>query len=115
MHRWYAHKGSLRYRLLRSGLGIILLIGLLSFGAASYFWSMIETATVIRNATANVLTQRSLARNAEKDFRLSDLLESEFYQGTTTQNLLRTSRFYPHAYRVAVWHSRQTSRRHVRP
>jgi hypothetical protein len=36
-----------------------------------------------------MLTQRSLARNAEKDFRLSGLLESEFYQGTTTQNLLK--------------------------
>ena len=85
---WYAHRGNIRYRLLRSGLGIILLIGLLSFGTGSYFWRIINTATEIRNSTGNMLTQRSLARNAEKDFRLSDLLESEFYQGTTTQHLL---------------------------
>jgi type IV pilus assembly protein PilB len=87
--RWYAHRGNIRYRLLRSGLGIILLIGLLSFGTGSYFWRIIDTATEIRNSTGNMLTQRSLARNAEKDFRLSGLLESEFYQGTTTQNLLK--------------------------
>jgi hypothetical protein len=49
---------------------------------------MINTAIEIRNSTSNMLTQRSLARNAKKDFRLSDLLESEFYQGTTTQHLL---------------------------
>jgi PAS domain S-box-containing protein len=87
--RWYAHRGNIRYRLLRSGLGIILLLGLLSLGTGSYFGRIIDTATEIRNSTGNMLTQRSLARNAEKDFRLSGLLESEFYQGTTTQNLLK--------------------------
>ena len=87
MKMWYAHRGNIHYRLLRSGLGIILLIGLLSFGTGGYSWRMIETATEIRNSTGKMLTQRSLARNAEKDFRLSDLLESEFYQGSTTQNL----------------------------
>ena len=87
MKMWYAHRGNIHYRLLRSGLGIILLIGLLSFATGSYSWRMIETATDIRNSTGKMLTQRSLARNAEKDFRLSDLLMSEFYQGSITKNL----------------------------
>jgi hypothetical protein len=43
MKMWYAYRSNLRYRLLRSGLGIILLIGLLSFGTGSYFWRMIDT------------------------------------------------------------------------
>ena len=87
MKMWYAHRGNIHYGLLRSGLGLILLIGLLSFGTGGYSWRMIETATEIRHSTGKMLTQRSLARNAEKDFRLSDLLESEFYQGSITKNL----------------------------
>jgi methyl-accepting chemotaxis protein len=87
MKMWYAHRGNIRYRLLRSGLGIIVLISLLSFGTGGYFWRMIETATETRNSTGKMLTQISRARNAEKDFRLSDLLESEFYQGITTKDL----------------------------
>jgi PAS domain S-box-containing protein len=89
MKMWYAHRGNIRYRLLRSGLGIILLIGLLSFGTGGYFWKMIDTATEIRNSTGKMLTQMSLARNAEKDFRLSDLLASEFYQSVTTKGLVK--------------------------
>jgi methyl-accepting chemotaxis protein len=89
MKIWYAHRGNIQYKLLRGGLGIILLIGLLSFGTAALFWTMIETAAQIRNSTGNMLTSRSLARNAEKDFRLSDLFEGEFYQGVITKNLAK--------------------------
>jgi PAS domain S-box-containing protein len=89
MRLWRETKGGLRWKLLRSGLGIIVLIGVLSIGTGFYFWGKFSKATEIRNITGRVLTQRSLARVAEKDFRLTDLLGSEFYQGGTTKNLVK--------------------------
>jgi hypothetical protein len=78
MGLWRENKGGLRWKLLRSGLGIITLIGVLSIGTGVYFWGKFTRATEIRNITGRILTQRSLARAAEKDFRLADLFGSEF-------------------------------------
>jgi PAS domain S-box-containing protein len=89
MRVWQENKGGLRWKLLRSGLGIILLIGVLSIGTGFYFWGKFSKATEIRNITGRILTQRSLARAAEKEFRLADLFGSEFYQGGTTKNLAK--------------------------
>ena len=89
MSVWQENKGGLRWKLLRSGLGIIVLIGVLSIGTGFYFWGKFSKATEIRNITSRILTQRSLARAAEKDFRLADLFGSEFYRGGTTKNLAK--------------------------
>jgi PAS domain S-box-containing protein len=87
MRAWRENRGGLRWKLLRNGLGIIVLIGILSIGTGMYFWEKFDRATEIRNITGGILTQRSLARTAEKDFRLVDLLGSVFYQGGTSKNL----------------------------
>jgi PAS domain S-box-containing protein len=89
MRVWQESKGGLRLKLLKSGLGIIVLIGALSIGTGVYFWGKFTRASEIRNITGRILTQRSLARAAEKDFRLADLFGSEFYRGRTTNNLAR--------------------------
>jgi PAS domain S-box-containing protein len=85
----HEQRGGMRFRLLKNGLGIILLIGLLSIGTGIYFWGKFEKATEIRNITGRILSQRSLARVAEKDFRLVDLFGTVFYQGGTTKNLAK--------------------------
>jgi PAS domain S-box-containing protein len=89
MKVWQKNRGSLRWKLLRSGLGIMALIGALSISTGVYFWGKFIRATEIRNITGRILTQRSLARIAEKDFRLVDLLSTEFYRGRTTRNLAK--------------------------
>jgi hypothetical protein len=41
MSVWQENKGGLRWKLLRSGLGIIVLIGVLSIGTGFYFWGKV--------------------------------------------------------------------------
>jgi PAS domain S-box-containing protein len=89
MKAWYEHRSSLRLKLLGGGLGIILLIGLLSFGTGIYFCAKIDRALEIRNSVGRILAQKARARSAEKDFRLADLINTEFYESGNTKNLTK--------------------------
>jgi hypothetical protein len=89
MRVWQEKNGGMRLKLFRNGIEIILLIGLLSIGTGLYFWGNFAKAIEIQNITGRILTERSLAEIAEKDFRLDDLLQPAFYQGANTKNLVQ--------------------------
>jgi PAS domain S-box-containing protein len=89
MRVWQENNGGMRLKLFRNGIEIILLIGLLSIGTGLYFWGNFAKAIEIQNITGRILTERSLAEIAEKDFRLDDLLQPAFYQGANTKNLVQ--------------------------
>jgi PAS domain S-box-containing protein len=87
MRRWFESRSSLRAKLLKGGLGIILLMGVLCFGTGVYFWGKIDRAIEERNIVNRVQISMLEARKAEKNFLLQDLTVREFYEGQTTPHL----------------------------
>ncbi len=80
---------SLLFKMLAGGLSAIAVIVLLEMTSGSYFWKKHDKALEIRRIAFSIQVHMLQALRAEKDFLLSDLSTSRFFEFGDTGNLQR--------------------------
>ncbi|MEW6732383.1 MAG: PAS domain S-box protein [Acidobacteriota bacterium] len=88
MKKWLENS-SIFSKILIGWLVTSLLIGILQFGAGSYFLNKSDRAYEIRWAANNILVQMLNAKRAEESFILYDRANTELYNGGESENLTK--------------------------